>query len=342
MRRTQPSQLLFSLLAALLTLSTPGCQVQDSRPSSAEADFLQAIEEIEPAQLEKGEKLRVVTSTNIVFDTLKHVGGESIELEALIPRGADPHAYEPSPGDLRKLVQADLVFLNGVDLEEPIHPTLAEISNETVILSLSEELELMSFREAENAEQDEHTDEEHDHRGQDPHVWLDPLNVQAWTRRAAQALSATDPARAESYQSNADAYIEQLEQLHTWIDQQFKDLPPDRRKLVTDHRALGYFAVRYDFKLVATVIPAYSTTAEPSARELAQLVETIEAESVQAIFVGSNVNTTLAKRVAEDTGIKVVPLYIGTLSLEGGPAADYVSMMKYNVEAISAALSENN
>jgi ABC-type Zn uptake system ZnuABC Zn-binding protein ZnuA len=342
MHRTRPSQLIFTLLAALFAFSTFSCQVQAIRPSSAEDDFLRSIDEIEPAQLGQGEKLNVVTTTNIVFDILKNVGREYVELETLIPRGADPHAYAPSPGDLRTLVQANLVFINGVDLEESLHPTLAEIAGDTVIVSLSEGLALMSFGEAEQAGEDEHDNDDYDHRGQDPHVWLDPLNVQAWTRNAAQSLSTIDPARADNYQINADAYVEELDQLHTWIAQRLDDIPSDQRKLVTDHRALGYFAARYDFELVATVIPAYSTAAEPSPRELGELIETIEAESVQAIFVGSNVNTSLAERVAEDIGIQVVPLYIGTLSPEDGPAADYISMMKYNVVAISAALSKND
>ncbi len=342
MHRTRSALLKYTILTALFALSTIGCQAQNGNPASAEAAFLDPISGIEPAQLEQGKPLYVVGSTNIVFDTLTNVGGDLIELDALIPRGADPHAYEPSPGDLRKLVRADLVFINGVDLEEPLHPTLSEISSDTVIVSLSQGLSLMSFGEIEHSDEDIDDGEEHDHVGQDPHVWLDPLNVLAWTQNAAQVLAAIDPDRADQYRSNADAYSAELEDLHAWIQQRLVDIPANHRKLVTDHRALGYFAARYDFELVATVIPAYSTAAEPSARELSELIEAIEAESVQAIFVGSNVNTTLAERVAEDTGIQVVPLYIGTLSPLDGPAGDYIAMMKYNVEAISAALSRSN
>lgn len=342
MHRTFTTPLKLIIPAALLALSAIGCQVHGESPASVETAFLTPIAELAPVQREADRKLNVVASTNIVFDTLLNVGGEHIELEALIPRGADPHAYEPSPGDLRKLVQADLVFINGVDLEESLHPTLAEISNDTVIVSLSEGLSLLSFAETEHADEEEHDDAEHDHGGQDPHVWLDPLNVQAWTQNAAQALSAIDPGQADRYQANADAYLQELDQLHALIEERLADIPADNRKLVTDHRALGYFADRYDFELVATVIPAYSTAAEPSARQLGQLVETIEAESVQAIFVSVNVNTTLAERVAEDTGVQVVPLYIGTLSPPAGRAGDYIALMKYNVEAIDAALSEDN
>ncbi len=347
MNRMQRPQIKIAILVPILALGFAACQAQQGSPTSIETAFLRPISAIEPVQLEPGDKLSVVASTNLVFDTVQRVGGEHVELEALIPRGADPHAYDPSPGDLRALAQADMVFINGIDLEESLHSALSEIADDTIIVSLSEGIPLASFSDPEPSDDGEHDEEEHDegehnHSGQDPHVWLDPVNVQAWTQNAAQALAAIDPERADHYQSSADAYAGELEQLHMWAEARLADIPASERKLVTDHRALGYFAARYDFKLVATVIPAYSTVAEPSARELGELIETIEAESVQAIFVGSNVNTTIAERVAEDAGIQVVPLFIGTLGPAQGPASDYIAMMKYNVEAIVAALSQQD
>jgi ABC-type Zn uptake system ZnuABC Zn-binding protein ZnuA len=328
------------ILTMLLAVTTASCASTNGTHTSSEANFLRSIADLAPIEIHADEKLNVVATTNIAFDTLQNVGGDLIDLEALIPRGADPHAYEPSPGDLRKLVQADLVFINGIDLEEPLYPTFAEIATDTAIVSLSEGLDLQSFGDPEH-EETEAQGETHKHTGDDPHVWLDPVNVQTWVRNAADALDLVDPNHADLYQSNAVAYTRELENLHRWIEQHVEKIPADRRKLVTDHRALGYFALRYDFELVAAVIPAYSTASEPSARELSELVDTIQEESVQAIFVGTNVNTTLAERIAQDTGIQVIPLYIGTLSLEDGPAGTYLRMMKYNVEAITAGLSGN-
>jgi ABC-type Zn uptake system ZnuABC Zn-binding protein ZnuA len=328
-------------LALPLTMLITACSTPSSDSVSMEAAFLRSIDELQPIEQLEDEYLNVVATTNIVFDVVKSVGGELIQVEALIPRGADPHAYEPSPGDLQTLVQADLVFINGVNLEEPLHATFSEIAKDTVIVSLSEGLTLQSFGGDEHEERDGDEAEEHDqqHEGSDPHVWLDPVNIQSWTLNAARALASLDPANADQYQTNAEAYLQQLEELDTWIQEQVSEIPINQRKLVTDHQALGYFAARYDFELIATVIPAYSTAAEPSARELGELVDVIQAESVRAIFVGTNVNTNLAERVAEDTGIQVVPLYIGTLSAEEGPAGTYLAMMSFNVEAIAAALN---
>jgi ABC-type Zn uptake system ZnuABC Zn-binding protein ZnuA len=326
-------------LALLIALALSGCSPQSpTRPSGEEA-FLTSTNAVEPIELPTSEKLNVVASTNIIFDILQNVGGESIQLEALIPRGADPHAYEPSPGDLRKLAQADLVFINGVGLEEPLYPTLSEIAGDTLIISLSEGLPLLSFAEQASTGEETHSDDDHEHAGMDPHVWLDPINVRTWVANTAAVLSVADPARADRYRQNASIFSRALDELNASIQETIAEIPVENRKLVTDHRALGYFAARYNFDLISTVIPAYSTAAEPSARELADLVETIASESVQAIFVGSNVNTTLAERVAADTGIQVVPLYIGTLGPLNGPAGSYMEMMEYNVDAITTALT---
>jgi ABC-type Zn uptake system ZnuABC Zn-binding protein ZnuA len=341
-RQTRPLIIRLPILALLIVIVASGCSPDPGRGTSREEAFLTSITELEPINLDSEHKLHVVASTSIVYDVLQNIGGEAIDLEMLIPIGADPHAYEPTPGDLRKLVQADLVFINGIDLEEPLYPTFSEIAANTVIASLSEGLQLQSFAGETGKGTDPHDQDSGDQTGMDPHVWLDPLNVRTWVINAADALSAVDPDRAEQYLSNAEAYSGQLDELHGWIEVMVAGIPADQRKLVTDHRALGYFAARYGFELIATVVPAYSTAAEPSARELADLVETIKNESAQAIFVSSNVNTTIAKRIAEDTGIRVVPLYIGTLSPAEGPADSYIEMMEYNVEAISATLAGNN
>jgi ABC-type Zn uptake system ZnuABC Zn-binding protein ZnuA len=342
MHRTNKLLKNFLLLTLPIALLITSCAPQVRNPVQTSEAFILSVDDLQPIDHAADEKLNVVATTNIAFDVVKNVGGDRIQLEALIPRGADPHAYEPSPSDLQKLALADLVFINGVDLEEPLHPTLSELADETRIISLSENLTLQSFSERDNGHKDDFEAQAHDHTGADPHVWLDPLNIQVWTQNAADALSAVDPANTNQYQGAAAVYLDELEGLNTWILEQIAEIPVDQRKLVTDHRALGYFASRYEFELIATVIPAYSTAAEPSARELGDLVDVIEDESVRAIFVGTNVNTNLADRVAQDTGIQVIPLYIGTLSPPEGPAGSYLAMMKYNVEAIVTALGPSD
>lgn len=188
-----------------------------------------------------------------------------------------------------------------------------------------------------------HAEEEghhHHHEGPDPHTWFSIHAVEQWVENIEQLLSDSDPANAEVYAANAAAYLAELEALDMELDALVAQLPEARRKLVTDHDSFGYFVAEYDFDKVGTVIQSFSTLASPSAAQLAELQEQIEAEGIEAIFVGTTVNPDLAEQVAVDTGIRVVPIYTGSLSEEGGPAASYIDFMRYNVTAIVDALRE--
>ncbi len=301
-----------------------------------EEGFLTAPSDLSPMDLGEGEKLRVIATTNIVADIVGIIGGDTIELTALIPLGADPHTYQATPGDYRSMADAHVIFISGFGLEEPMHPTLEQVAEEVPIVSLSEGIEP---RQVSVEEEQEGELEENPHLGAvDPHVWFDPFNIIIWAENAAQVMGALDPANADLYNDNALEYIEALEDLHIWIDGQVAQLPEANRKLVTDHLIFGYFAQRYGFEMIGAVIPAYSTAAEPSARELASLEDAIPALDVKALFVGISVNPKLAERVAEDTGVVLVPLYTGALSDSGGQVGTYLELMSYNVNAIVEAL----
>ena len=288
--------------------------------------------------------LKVVASTTIVGDVVAQVGGDLIDLTVLFPVGADPHTFEPRPQDVAAISEADVIVLNGLDLEEVLEPSL-DANAKGVIVHASEGIEVLEFaahehdHEGEEHEGEEHEgEEEHHHEGGDPHTWTDPNNVMVWTENIASALSEADPANAATYQSNADAYINELRELDTWIRTQVESIPPERRELVTDHSSFGYFADTYGFEQVGLVVAAISTNASPSAKELAELVDAIQEHDVPAIFVGTTVNPALAEQVAQDSGAQVVFLYTGSLSEPGGEADSYLAFMKYNVNAIAEAL----
>ena len=126
--------------------------------------------------------------------------------------------------------------------------------------------------------------------------------------------------------------------MDAWIREQVAQIPPQNRKLVTDHLLFGYFAERYGFEQVGAIIPAYSTAAQPTAQEVAEIENAIRTLGVKAVFVGKTVNPALAQRVAEDTGIRLVGLYHGSLSEPGGEAATYLDYLRYNVTQIVNAL----
>jgi ABC-type Zn uptake system ZnuABC Zn-binding protein ZnuA len=172
----------------------------------------------------------------------------------------------------------------------------------------------------------------------DPHVWLDPNNVMIWVDNLAQVMGALDQQRAEAYATRAQEYQAELMALDSWIQEQVASIPEGNRVLVTGHHALGYFAARYGFEILGSIVPSYSTAAEPSARELAALEQAMLEREVQAVFVSISETPALAEQVAIDTGAELVALYIGSLSGPEDPASSYLALMEYNVLVISNAL----
>ena len=174
----------------------------------------------------------------------------------------------------------------------------------------------------------------HDHGELDPHFWFDPLRVKQAVGSIAARLSAADPAGQSFYRDNAAAYNRELDGLHDWISEQVEELPESRRALVTSHDFFQYFAVRYGFEVVGAILPI-TTDAEPTARDLEELIETIRHEGVPAVFTERSHNERLAQRVAEETGATLVGgLYSGSLGETGGEAGAYIDMMRHNTSII--------
>jgi len=276
-----------------------------------------------PATEEAGsKKLNVLATTSIVADVVSNVGGTAINVDYFLPLGTDPHNYDPTPQDIAKISDADIVFANGAGLEEFLEPLLesAEAQEKTVYVSQGIDLIETTTKQGES-------------RG-DPHTWTDPNNVILWVNNIEQKLIETDPANKETYKDNAQSYIKQLEDLDQWIRSQVDQIPEDERLLVTDHLLFAYFADEYGFIQVGAIVPGYSTMAQPSAQDLANLEDAVKKYGVKAIFVGNTVNPELAQRIAEDTNTKLVFVYTGSLSEPGGEADTYIHYMQYLTNAI--------
>jgi len=280
-------------------------------------------------------RLKVIATTTIVADVVHQVGGDLIELHTLLPYGVDPHAFDPRPQDIAAVSDADIVFANGAGLEEFLLPLLESAGAQDRLYEVSERIALLDI------EAEDHADElgsEHDHEGFDPHTWTDPNNVIIWVENITKTLSIGDPENAAAYAANAEAYIIDLHTLDEWIREQVESIPLAHRKLVTDHRSLGYFADEYSFEQVGALIGSFSSNASPSAQELAALEDAIRTQDVPAVFVGFSVSADLAEQVAQDTGVRVVRVYTGSLTEAGGVADSYLNFMRYNVSAIVEAL----
>ena len=293
--------------------------------------------------------VNVVTTTTIVGDVVRQVGGDAINLTVLLPVGADPHGFDPAPADAAAIADADLVFVNGLGLEEFLEPLLASASDGTPVVAVSDGIQTtaLAHDHGDDADHERIDEANHEHAdevdqgdpGADPHVWTNPINVTIWAQNIARALSEVDPDHAEIYTSNALDYAAQLAELDVWVQDKIEAIPEDSRLLVTDHAIFSYFAQRYGIEQVGTILPGFSTLAEPSAKEVAQLEDAIRDLGVRAVFVGNTANPALAKRIADDTGIQIVTLYTGSLGDADGDAPTYLEYMRYNVTAIAEALT---
>lgn len=264
----------------------------------------------------------VLTTSTILADIARNVAGDRLVVESLLPAGADPHSYQPTPQDTAKLSQARLLIANGAGYEHFLEALLENVDGERALVEASTGLDLQS-------------DLEH---GIDPHLWLDPNNITTYVENIRQALTHLDPQGAKIYESNADAYVVQLQELDTWIANQVAQIPPERRVLVTNHEAFGYFAKRYGFTIVGTIIESFSSDASPSARQMAALIDQIRQSQAPAIFLDASDNPALAQQVAAETSVQVVTdLHLESLT-SGAPAGTYIDLMKHNVKKIVEAL----
>ncbi len=269
-------------------------------------------------------QVNVLCSTTIVADVVREIAGADMSVEVLLPVGADPHAFQASPRDAIAVESADLIFLSGAGLETSLLPLLQAAHGRVVDLSSE-----LALRQSPGPEKEE----------PDPHVWFDPRNVAAWSDTIAAALAGVDPKRASWYEDRAVIYREAIGELDQWIRGRVATIPEEARRLVTDHEALGYFADAYGFEQLGTVLPGFSTLAEPSAQELAALEDAIHAANVPSVFAGTTLPPDLVERVAADTGIQIIFLYTGSLSEAGGPAATYIDLMRFDVDQIVRGLA---
>ncbi len=275
---------------------------------------------------------KVLAVQTFLADIAQNVAGERLEVDSLMPPELDPHAYEPTPKDIARIADSQVLILNGAGLEAGLQSILANAGGERLVIEAAAGLHSRGVNG--NA-----ADEAHSHEGVDPHFWLDPNNVMHYVENIRDGLSQADPAGADLYAANAKAYIAQLEALDAWIVEQVAQIPVERRLMVTNHESLGYFADRYGFEVAGAILPSFSTGASPSALELVRLIERIKATGAPAIFIESGSNPQLAQQLIGETDIQVVTeLYSHSITPMDGPAPTYIEMMKFNVSAIVAAL----
>jgi zinc/manganese transport system substrate-binding protein/manganese/iron transport system substrate-binding protein len=278
--------------------------------------------------------LQVSATTTIIADFVKAVGGSRVNVNVIVPAGADAHTFQPTTGAIRSLAGSKALFTNGAGLEAWL-PRLTASAPGVPVRPLTAGLKLRAAPE-EPGEDHDHGD---DHGAQDPHAWWDPTLAAGYVKNAQAALSALDPAGKATYANNAAAYIKGLQAADADAKKQFATLSAAQKRIVTNHDALHYLAAHYGLTVVGTVIPGLSTEREPSAREVAALVQAVKKSGARVIFTENTVNARLAQTLARETGARVAPpLYTDALGPKGSAGDTYLKALRANVAAMVGAL----
>jgi zinc/manganese transport system substrate-binding protein len=267
--------------------------------------------------------LKVVATTSIIGDWASIVGGNDIELKTLVGPDGDPHEYEPVPADSVALSSANLVFENGLGLENWLDKLYASAESQAQRIVVTNGIEVRKVGD-----------------DRDPHAWQDVKDAAVMVGNIRDALAKADPAHADGYRARAQAYIGQLNELDAWVIQQIYSIPPNRRKLVTTHDAFGYFGQRYGIDVSRSALESITTEAsDPSARQIAEVIERIKESGVPVIFLENIQSRRLIDQIAADANVSVgPPLYSDALGQPGTDGDTYIKMIRYNVQTLVKAL----
>ncbi len=306
--------------------------------------------------------LKVVATTTQLTDFASEVGGDDIELTGLLAPNASAHHFDPSPADLLALGEADVLIVNGADLESFVDDAVDASGFDGTIITAADGIDLDEAKhitaegaatdehEHEHAGDAEHADEadhdhdhadeaehDHDHGDVNPHIWTSPKNAVGMVAEIAAGLAAADADHAGDYEQRAASYTERLQELDTWIAAQFERVPADERVLVSGHDSLRYYLHDYGIEFAGSILPSFEDNAEPSAAEIDALVASIEEHGVRAVFVESSMSPKLAQTIADEAGVEVVDsenLYADSLGAPDSDGATYIGATVHNTELI--------
>ena len=276
------------------------------------------------------EPVKVASLSTVLTDIARNVGGDRVEVREIIKPGSDPHLYEPTPGDIKKISNVQIVLASGLGFEPYLDKLRSSVQKSGVTFVVAES----AVKPLACAEEDHH-DHNHSHGASDPHWWHSIANVESVTLQLRGAFIAVDPDGRAHFEANAKAFEAKLKVLAKWTRLQLAALPKSKRILVTSHDALGYFARDYGFQVLP--VQGISTSDQPSSQKVRNLIQEIKALGVKAIFAENIENPKVLQQITIETGANLG----GTLYADGlgvGEAGTYIGMMRSNVTTIVGAL----
>ena len=308
-------------------------------------------------------KPSIVVTTNILGDVVTNMVGDSFNVEVIMPPGSDPHDFQASAQQVQKMMEADLLIVNGANFEEGMLDVIENAESDGVMIfeaiSVVSQLEgsddhgdhgghddLVVLDDHDEEGHDDHDEEGHDdheghdHGGIDPHFFTDPARMAVVAEGLSEFLVANFP-DIGGFASTANDYVQQLRDLDADVEEILSVIGNNERALVTNHAVFAYFADRYSFTVLGEIIPSSSTLASASAQQLTSLAEEIKENNVKAIFADASSSDALAQTLAAEVeGVEIINLYTESLGDPGSSGQSYIDMVRFNAQAIASALVE--
>ncbi|MEO0329134.1 MAG: metal ABC transporter substrate-binding protein [Pseudomonadota bacterium] len=270
------------------------------------------------------DKIKAVASFSILGDMVRQVTGDLVEITTIVGPDADAHVYSPNASDARAVADADIIFVNGMGFETWSQTLIENSGTDAKVFVATKGVTQVKVD------------------GElDPHAWNSLPNGMVYVANIAKHLSEVDPGNAATYKANAEAYTKRLEALHSSATERLAALPSDQRTVVTAHDAFGYLEAAYNLTFLAPV--GIDTEAEPSAKELAELIDHLKKVGAGALFVENITSSALVEQISRETGIEIGGrLFSDALSELGGPATSYEKMFEHNLDVLVEALSKQS
>ena len=268
--------------------------------------------------------LKVVATTTVFADLVRQVGGSRVSVESLVPKGGEVHTFDPRPSDVRRIAEAAVVFRNGLGLDDWLGALVTDAGTGAPVVELAPDLPGVTYLESTGG------------GSVNPHLWMNVAYASAYAGRIAQALTAADPAGADAYAAGLHAYQARLADLDEYARTEIGAIAASRRTVISFHDAFPYFAAAYGLTIDGSIVGAPGQ--DPSAGSVADLVSTIRAHGVSAIFAEAQFSDELARTISDETGIAVVSnLYTDTVG--DAPRDTYEGLMRWNIDQVVGALS---
>ena len=271
------------------------------------------------------DKLKVVATFSLLADFVKNVGGERVDVRALVGPNGDAHVYQPTPADAKTLVDAKVVVVNGLGFEGWMERLIKASGTKAAMVTATKGVKPRKAKDG------------HGHGDADPHAWQSVANAKLYVANIRDGLSAADPAGKSAYEANATAYLAKLDALDAEVKAEIAKIPADRRKIITTHDAFGYFAAAYGVTFIAP--QGVSTESEVSAKDVAKIITQIKKQKIPAVFLENVTDDRMLKRIGAESGARIGgTLYSDALTDGQGPAPTYLDMMRHNVKQLAEAL----